>query len=80
MKNSIPFILTILIIILVAFFYPKSSGEYPSYFGGQAKSCTCFGIEKFFSPDGGWTKYTCYGIVYNCRTYYKKSSVKQENE
>ncbi len=78
MKKRIIVLLIICILILVAvfaFFRPKSSRQYPGYIGGNVKECECFGSEKVFAPDGGATIYTCRGIIYNCKTYYQKSSI-----
>jgi len=51
-------------ILLIAFFFPKASGNS----GETNKMCTCIGFEKDYNSADSW-KSTCFGIPINCVEY-----------
>ncbi len=72
MKKSI-LIITIIVLGLIIFFFPKPSGEGGSCAGCENIECKCFGFQKNWVAIGPWRS-TCYGIPYNCERYIIESS------
>ncbi len=65
-------LVSILLIVLIAIFYPKESGEYTGDSGpwrGWQTYCTCIGYKQSIKIGKG-LNFTCYGIPYNCKNGY----------
>ena len=62
-------ILTIIILALVIFFWPKYNGSGGSAVDAKNTQCQCIGIQKDWVAIGSW-KSTCYGIPIDCQTTY----------
>lgn len=67
MKKSAYIIISIFIIGMVAFFFPKDGGSGGTCAGCEIRSCQCMGIARH-SQAVGPVEVTCYGIPHSCTT------------
>lgn len=73
-KKYVCLLVIILLVALVAFFFPKECGNWGTAIHPDAKykDCTCIGIKH--SPHlGGGGYITCFGIPTACSCYYYES-------
>lgn len=69
---------SVLVILSIVFFFPKSNGGGGSCIGCENKVCQCLGFKKDNIFIGPWHS-TCYGISHSCKVYKEGfPSIEQE--